>query len=101
MPQFTVDVDDIRVHYTASSRKAYIDLLVECFLGLYGYWDSSTEGLLYRGLGQEPPIAFKRTRVVFIRNRVEAHARRLLYFLGPSPFGKYKAYISNISSANS
>uniref|UniRef100_A0A6C0BQQ7 Uncharacterized protein n=1 Tax=viral metagenome TaxID=1070528 RepID=A0A6C0BQQ7_9ZZZZ len=68
-------------------RGTFVDILVDCFIILYGYWDVSTEGLLYLGLNRLPPPKWRRARIQYLRSRLaefqddKAVQRRLLSVL--------------------
>ena len=77
-------------------KKAYIELLIECFIHLFGWYDNSTKGLIYKGIGKIPPRKYRSLRRATISKHVLKHQDRLLHFIGTRPIrsGTWQAYVS-------
>lgn len=88
------------LHYSygrLGREQAYIELLVECFIYMFGWYDQSPEGILLRASGKDPTQAYKTKRRAEIRQHVRAHQHRLLHFIGTQPVSSdvWTAYISS------
>jgi len=54
-----------------------LDVLTDCFFGIYGYWDNTPEGLTMLGLSVDPPAPWRRERREFVKRRLEPYLRDL------------------------
>lgn len=100
MPHQRIIAPGKKLHYSygrLGREQAYIELLVECFIHMFGWYDQSSEGILLRASGQDPSHAYKTKRRAEIRQHVRAYQHRLLHFIGTQPVSgdTWTAYISS------
>jgi hypothetical protein len=74
-----------------SEPNKILDVLTDCFFGIYGYWDNTPDGICMLGLDVDPPRIWKQNRHNFVKSKLERYANNL-----NDPFSKRLiAYLPN------